>query len=96
MTVEFLETLTTDLFEYKHLVSLCLVIENSCLDYSALHIGSTHLESALVLDQQHFAELHGLTFGLRKSLNENLVASLNFELLACNIYNCVHKNKTNI
>lgn len=96
MTIELLEALATDLLEYKHLVSLYLVIEDSSLDNSALHIGSTHFESALVLDQQHFAELHDLAFGLGKSLNENLVASLNFELLACNIYNCVHKNKTNI
>ncbi len=90
MTVELLEALAADLLEYENLVSLCIVIENGSLDYCALHVRSSDLHVTLVGYEKHLLELHVSTFGIGKPLHKDFISSLNFELLACNVYDCVH------
>ena len=90
MTVQFLEALATDLLENEHLVCPCTVIEHGCLDNCAVKIRSTYFNALVISNEKHFSELHGFTFGLRKPLNKDFIASLNFKLLACDVYYCVH------
>ena len=90
MTVELLIALTTDLLEHEDFVSLDFVIENGGLHDSTINIGSSNLDSLIISDEKDLGELDISTFGFRESLNKDFVASLNFELLACNVYDCVH------
>ena len=91
MSVALLEALAADLLEYKHFVCPCSVIENGCLNNGTLYIRSPDLHGSLVLNEKDLVELNISTFGLRKSLDKDFISSFNFELLACNIYDCVHK-----
>ena len=90
MAVELLEALAADLLEYKNLVSLDIVIENGSLHDCALYVGSSNLDIGTLGYEKHLAELHISTFGVGKPLHKDFVASLNFKLLACNFYDCVH------
>lgn len=90
MTVELLEALAADLLEYKNLVSLCVVIENGGLDHCALYIRSSDLHVTLSGDKKNLLELHISTFGISEPLHKDFVSSFNLELLACNVYDCVH------
>ena len=91
MTVALLETLATDLLEYEHLVCSCGIIENGSLYNGTFYIGSSDLDCSLILNEEDLVELNISTFGLRKSLDKDFISSFNFELLACNVYDCVHK-----
>ena len=91
MAVEGLETFAANLLENKNLVSLHIICENGCLHNCSLHIRATDFDLALIVNEEHLVKLYFSVFGLGKPLNENLVASLYLELLACNINNCVHK-----
>ena len=93
MTIELLEALAADLLEDQHLVSLCIIIEDGGLDHSTLYIRSTDLDGLPVGDEQHLAELHISTLGIGEPLHKDFVASFHFKLLACNVYDCVHKVK---
>lgn len=90
MAVELLEALATDLLEYKNLVSLCVVIEDGGLDHCTLYIRSSDLHIAFTCDEKHLLELHISIFGVGKPRHKDLISSLHFELLACNVYDCVH------
>ena len=90
MSVEFLETLAANLLEYDDLVGLCVIIKYGSLYEGALDVRSSNLNLSLFVDEENFVKLHSFTFGLRKSLHKDFVASLNFKLLACNVYDCVH------
>ena len=90
VTVEFLETLATDLLENNHLVRPCIICENGSLHDSTLDIRCAHLYLSFVINKENLVELHVSAFCLREPLNEDFVASLNLELLACNFYDCVH------
>ena len=57
MAIELLESLTTDLLEHEHLVSLCLVIENSGLYDCALYIRITEVDLPFRVNEQHLVEL---------------------------------------
>ncbi len=92
MTVALVKTLATDLFEYKNLISSCVICEHRSLDHCTLNIRSADLYLALVIHEKDFVELHSCTFRLRKTVAKDFIACLNFELLACNINNSVHKN----
>lgn len=94
MTIEGLEALAADLLENKHLVSLCIVIQNGSLDYGSLYIRSSDLDGLSVGDEEDLAELNISTFGVGEPLHKDFVASLYFKLLACDVYNCVHLYKT--
>ncbi len=91
MTIELLEALAADLLEYKHLIGFCIVIENGSLDNGSLYIRSSDLHGLTVGDEKHLVELYVSTLGIGKPLHKDFVASLNFELLACNVYDCVHQ-----
>ena len=90
MDIELLEALAADLLEYKHLVGLCIVIENGSLDNGSLYIRSSDLHGLSVSDEEHLVELYISTLGIGEPLHKDFVASLNFKLLACNVYDCVH------
>ena len=91
MTIALLEALAADLLEYKHLVCPCLVVNDCCLDNCAFYIGSSDLYVSLVVNEKNLVELNVSTFGLRKSLDKDFISSFYLELLACNVYDCVHK-----
>ncbi len=91
MTVELLEALATDLLENENLVCLGVIIYNGSLYNGSLHIRSSDLDSLTVSDEKHFAELYVSTLGIGEPLHKDFVASLNFKLLACNFYDCVHQ-----
>ena len=57
MAIELLESLTTDLLEHEHLVSLCLVIENGGLNDCALYIRITELDLPFGVNEQYLVEL---------------------------------------
>ena len=91
MSVALLEALAADLLEDKHLVCPCSIIEDGCLYNGTLYIGSSDLYGSLVLNEKDLVELNISTFGLRESLDKDFISSFYFELLACNVYDCVHK-----
>lgn len=93
MAVALLEALAADLLEDKNLVSLCIIINNSSLDYCTLYVRSSDLYGVILGYEKHLVELYGSTFLSGKTLNKDLGASFYLELLACNVYDCVH-NKT--
>ena len=90
MTVALLESLVRNLLEDEHLVGASLIIHYCCLYDCTLHERCADKVLTLVVEEKDLVELHIGAFGLRKSLNEDLVASLHFELLACNFYDCEH------
>ena len=93
MTIELLEALATDLLEDNHLVCPCGVVQDGGLHHCTLDVGSADLDGLSVSDEKHLAELDGVAVVLGKTVDENFISSLNFELLACNVYDCVHKKQ---
>jgi hypothetical protein len=94
VAIALLETLATDLLEYKHLVSAALVVEHGSPDHGAVNIRSTDLHGRIICgDEEDLVKLHGITLGSREAVDKDFVASFHLELLACNVYDCVHKNK---
>ena len=91
MAIALLEALATDFLEYEYLVSLYIVSEDGSLDNCTLHVRITELNLPVGVNQQNLVELDGGILCGRKAVAENLVASLDFELLSCNINNCLHK-----
>lgn len=90
MSVEFLETLTADLLEYKHLVGLDIILEHSSLYNCTINIGSSNLDVGIICHEKDFGELHISTFGIGKPMHKDLISSFYLELLACNFNYCVH------
>ena len=93
MSVEFLETLAADLLKDNHLVCPAFIIEYGSLDYCAFYVRGSDLHFALIVEEKHLVELDRLIVLGRKTVDENLCASLYFELLACNVNDCVHSVK---
>ena len=91
MAIAFLETLAADSLEYEYLVSLGLIVEDGGFDDGTLHIRITELDLPFGVNEQDLVELNGRILRRRKTVDEDLVACFDLELLACNIYNCVHK-----
>lgn len=91
MTVEFLEALATDLLENDNLVCLYIISEDGSLYYCTLYIGSTYLYCCIICNKEDLGELHISTLGVGKPLHKDFISSFYFELLACNVYDCVHK-----
>ena len=90
MAIALLEALSADLLEYKYLVSLGVIINNSSLYYCTLYVRSSNLYSCTVSDEKHLVELYISTIRSREAVYEDFVASFNLELLACNVNDCVH------
>lgn len=93
MSVAFVEAFATDFLEYQNFVSSDIICENSSLYDCALYIRSTYLNCTLVIYEKYLSELHSCTLCLRKTVAKDFIACLDFELLACNINNSVHKIK---
>ena len=91
MTVQGLEALATDLLEYEDFVCFCIVVQDGSLNNGSFYIGSANLYGLTVCDEKHLGELYISTFGLGKPLHKDLITSLYFKLLACNVYDCVHQ-----
>ena len=94
MAIAFLETLAADFLEYEYLVGLGLIVEDGGFDDSTLHIRITELDLPFGVNQQDLVELYRGILGSRQAVDKNLFPGLDLELLACNVNNCVHKNKT--
>lgn len=90
MSVELLEALATDFLEYKNLVSFHIILEYRSFHYCTIYIRSTNLYICVISDEKYFLELHISTFGISEPLHKDFVSSFNLELLACNVYDCVH------
>ena len=90
MTVAFLIPLATFLLEDKDFLSLGRIVEDCSLDYGTFHIRCSDLDISVIVDEKHFVKLYRSAFFCRETVDENLFASLNLELLACNFYDCVH------
>ena len=91
MAIELLEAFTADFLEHQNLVCLYIVIEDCGLYHCSVDVGSTDFDSSVVLDEKHLVKFYISIFGLRKALDKDFVSSFDLELLACNVYNCVHK-----
>ena len=94
MAVALLEALATDLLEDKNLVSLCIIINNSSLNHCTLYVRSSNLDVSVISDEEHLVELNSSTIRSRKAVYEDFITSFYFELLACNVNDCVHYKKT--
>lgn len=90
MAIALLEALATDFLEYKNLVSFHIILEYRSFHYCTIYIRSTNLYICVISDEKYFLELHISTFGISEPLHKDLISSLYFKLLACNVYDCVH------
>ena len=93
MTVQLLITFATSLLEYKHLVGLARVVENSCLHHCTLYVRGTDLYRSVCIHEEKLVELNSSTFLSRKAVDKDFIASFYLELLACDVHNCVHYTK---
>ena len=93
MTCELLVAFAAFLLENKNLVSPASVINDRCLYYSAFYIRGTNLDLAIFIDKKHLLEHYLGILGCLEAVHEDFISRFYLELLACNIYNCVHKNK---
>ena len=93
VTVESLEALAADLLENEHLVCLGIVIEDGSLDNCTLYVRSTDLYCLSVLKKENLVELNCSTLVSLKAVDKDIHPSFYFELLACNVYDCVHVTK---
>ena len=91
MSGAFLIALAAFLLEHEDFVRPAAVIHDSSLDHGAFNIRCTDLDITVIVYEKHLAELDHRALFLRKAVDENLSASFNLELLACNFYDCVHK-----
>ena len=55
-----------------------------------IYIGSTDLDTRVTRDEEDLVELNISTIRSREAVDEDFIASLYLELLACNVYDCVH------
>ena len=90
MTVQGLETLAANLFENKNFLSLGLVIKDSRLDASTIDIRGPDFDRLAILDEKDSVEHYFCTFARLETVYKDLHSGLNFELLACNVNDCVH------
>ena len=93
MAVALLEALAADLLEDKNLVSLCIIINNSSLNHCTLYVRSSNLDVSVISDEEHLVELYSSTIRSREAVYEDFITSFYFELLACNVNDCVHYKK---
>lgn len=91
MAIALLESLTTDFLENQYFLCLYVIGKNSSLHYYTINIWSTYLNGAAILNEQYFVKLNTLVILGSETVYKDFRASLNLELLTCNIYNCVHK-----
>jgi len=90
VAIELLESFATDLLENKHLLSLDIVVKNGCLYNGSLDVRCSYGYRSFLVEKKHLVKLYGLVLLLREAVYEDLLSCLNLELLACNVYDCVH------
>ena len=95
MSVALLEALAADLLEDEDLVGLGIVIQNSGLDHRTIYVRSTDLDTRVTSDEEYLVELYISTIRSREAVDEDLIASLYLELLACNFYVFVYTKPHN-
>ena len=93
MAIERLVSFATDFLEYEYLLGLGVVIDDGSLDTGTLYIGGSDLDRTIFVDEQDLVESNSLSVLRLETIHEDLHASLNLKLLACNVYDCVHKTK---
>lgn len=92
MSIGLLIAFSSLLFEYDDLVTLQMA-EHLSAHRCTAYGGSSNLNRAVVVDQQYIVELHFFTLCLWQTVYEQGLVFLHFELLTCDIYNCVHSVK---
>ena len=90
VTVQSLESFATDFLEYEYLLGLGVIVYDGGGNLGTLHIGSTDLYFALIVYEEHFVELDGLSVLGGKAIYEDVHSSFYFKLLACNVNDCEH------
>ena len=91
MSVTLLVTLATLLLENKNFLAFASVIKYSCCNLSTINVRCTDLNCSVLVDKEYLVELDSSTLLSREAVDEDFHTSLYFELLACNVYDCVHK-----
>ena len=90
VSVFLLVAFTAFLLEYNHLFAF-QVFENGGFDQGAVYIRSAHTYFFLVIGKQNFIKSYRCSGFYLKPVYEDFFSLLNSKLLACNVYNCVHK-----
>ena len=90
VAIQRLESLATDLLKYDNLLRLGVVIHDGRLDDGSFHIRSSDGHGARLVEEEHLVELDRLTVASRETVHKDVHSSFNLELLACNVYDCVH------
>lgn len=90
MTVQLTIAFATFLVENQDFLTAALVVEHFAYYLCPLYIRSTYCDVAVVINEQHVVEHNLGTFLGVHTVDEQLFASLYFELLAFHFYNCVH------
>ena len=90
VTVLLGHTFAEDLVENDNLVSFAM-LHNGSFNSSAIYIGRADLDRTLVVYQEDLVKIYGSVDISCETVYINLAPLLYFELLSCNVYNCVHK-----
>lgn len=90
VTVLLLVALAALLFENDHFVAL-QVRKYFEGDFSPTYVRCTYLYFTILVKQENFGGLEGLTFGIGQAVHEDLLIFCHFELLTLNVYNRVHR-----
>lgn len=89
MAVLFLVAFTTLFLEHDDFFATN-VLQNFAGYGDARHSGGTNLHGAVVVNQQNLVENEGSAFLAHQSVGVEVSVFLNFELLTCDFYDCVH------
>ena len=93
VTVQSLESLATDFLEYEHFLCFGVIVKDGSLHNCSLYIRSSNLYGAFCINEKNLVELYGFSVLCLEAVYEDIHSSLYFELLACNVYDCVHCTK---
>ena len=91
MTVLYTVVLAALHLEHHKLVALDERIHHLGYYFCAIYCGRTDCHCTVIVDEQHTVELNSLAgLSILHVMHIKLLASLSFELLTVNLYDCVH------
>ncbi len=88
-TIFLLVAFSSFLFKDDHFVAF-EVLNNFCCYSSSTDSRGANIYLPVVVNQKNFIKGHFRTFFVFQSVNENLLVFLNFILMPCYFYNCIH------
>ena len=89
MTVTFAISFSSLFLEDNHFIAF-YVRQYLTDHFGTFHYRSTNFYLSVVVDQQHFVKLDGSSLLCRQTVNKQLFAGFDLELLSLNFYNNVH------